>query len=288
MELQLPSDTVYVPALATMRTCAVNALIRFNQWKYPFPNNNHSILVKQIIAADALGADGFLTYIEGKLCIPKARYDMSHEFESLCRVVRDRYRLATRVVLCFPRHTICYVRKKEFSSPDILTVVIAPFMKSVLPLWKSVCFVQFRGWCWTVVSASPPALWHQGTYTRIMSCVPRFEWNAAHWTSIRNVGSKLQKMPWLWNQFTRWKFQVGQPQQKSFAGEGTSRGTVPRDAMSWQQSEPCTWHPWNIWLLLDVHTIAWKFSTFTYVYTCHTVSIHGYPRHQHTCTYLFH
>ena len=122
LELQLPSDTVYVPALPTIRISAVDSLIRFNQRMYTFPDHNHNILVKQIIAADALGADVFLTYIEEKLCIPKAQFNMSHSYDSLYRVVRDRYRLATRVILHFPPRNICYVCKNDLSSPDIRTV----------------------------------------------------------------------------------------------------------------------------------------------------------------------
>ena len=72
LETQLPSDTVYVPALPTMWISAVDALIRFNQRRYTFPEHNHNILV---IATDALAADAFLTYIEGKLCIPKAQFN---------------------------------------------------------------------------------------------------------------------------------------------------------------------------------------------------------------------
>ena len=108
-----------------MRISAGDALIRFNQCRYTFHDHNYSILVKQIIVActaDALGADAFLTCIEGKLCISKAHFIMSHGFESLCQVVRDWYCLATRVVLHFPQKTICYVCKKELSLPDIRTV----------------------------------------------------------------------------------------------------------------------------------------------------------------------
>jgi hypothetical protein len=75
--MQLPSDTVYIPALPAMRNSTVDTLIRFYQRSYTFPGHNHVTLVMQLIAADALGADSFLTYVEGKLCFLKAHFNMS-------------------------------------------------------------------------------------------------------------------------------------------------------------------------------------------------------------------
>ena len=140
-----------------MQISAVDALIRFNQCRYTFPEHNHNILVKQIIAADALGADAFLTYIEGKLCIPKAQFNISHAYEILCRIVRNRYRLATRVILHFPPQNICYVCKNDLSSPDIRTVSCCncTFHQKCITSWKRCPYCTES---WTVASAIPPAL----------------------------------------------------------------------------------------------------------------------------------
>ena len=115
LTVQFLSDTIHVHELPMLRNCAVSALVYFNWNKYLFPQNNHMVLVFHIIAADLLGTDHFLKYVEEKLCIPTTCFTTSNDFLDIYLIVRDRYRLATRVRMS-PKN-VCYECKNV--SPEI-------------------------------------------------------------------------------------------------------------------------------------------------------------------------
>ena len=105
LEFQLPSQEVLLPP--DVKWTSVQALINFNLYNYTIPEHV-PLLVSHIITADVLGADHFLHYISQTLCLPPCRFNTSNPYITIKKVVRDRYRLASRVKLEFPPREMCY------------------------------------------------------------------------------------------------------------------------------------------------------------------------------------
>ena len=119
LEIQLASGEVIIPDLPMIRMSAVFALLQFNRNKYIFPETNFTTLLYQVFTADILGADKFMGFVGEKLCLPSVRFDLSNNNEMIWKVLRDRYRLARKVILSFPSSEICYGCKKAVKESEI-------------------------------------------------------------------------------------------------------------------------------------------------------------------------
>ena len=123
LEIQLPSEQVYVPNLPNMRDSSVGALLYFNRGTYRFPDY-HSALVRHLITADTLCADKFVEAMGRKLCLPTSRIDLSNREEILFTEVRNRYRLSQRFALMYPPADKCYVCKCQMDHSDFQVTTV--------------------------------------------------------------------------------------------------------------------------------------------------------------------
>ncbi len=113
LALQEPATERFVPDLYYINS----------EGTYHFPER-FGALTHQILAADALGDDGFIEFVADNLKVSSSRLNLSHSTQAIRRTVRDRMRLKEAVpALIEPPLDVCYKCKVKFTQQDAVVEV---------------------------------------------------------------------------------------------------------------------------------------------------------------------
>ena len=146
--MQLPTDVVYVPDVEPVDHESIRGLVDFHEFKYLWPDSI-PVLTRQLITADILGDDSFITFIAAELKVPVGRLLSSNKAQNIKQVIRDRFKLwSIGVELKVSTHDKCVLCSSGFLDRELTNFVACcgrTFHRSCL-LDRKTCPYCYEPW----------------------------------------------------------------------------------------------------------------------------------------------